>query len=108
MRHHPEDVGIPILPKDFARAFVRFRSIAIIYPGHVSPSLLRCSLAVFPSGQNIGPVPPEQPFAPDRLPARGRHRRVKLPPYYYSTLRLSIFAEWGLVKANTRRGVFRV
>src|SRR3954447_5284185 len=107
MRHHPEDVGVPILPKDFARAFVGFRGMAIIYAGHVSPSLLRCAVAVFPL-QNIGPVPPDQPFAPDRLPARSRHRRVKLPPYYYSSLRLSIFAEWGLVKANTRRGVFRV
>jgi hypothetical protein len=33
---------------------------------------------------------------------------VKLPPHYYSILPMSIFAEWGLVKANTRRGVFRV
>jgi hypothetical protein len=31
-----------------------------------------------------------------------------MPPHYYSTLIASIFAEWGLVKANTRRGVFRV
>src|SRR5882757_1004142 len=34
--------------------------------------------------------------------------RAKIPPYYCSTLARSIFAEWGLVKANTRRGVFRV
>jgi hypothetical protein len=34
--------------------------------------------------------------------------RVKIPPYYRSILARSIFAEWGLVKANTRRGVFRV
>jgi hypothetical protein len=33
---------------------------------------------------------------------------VKLPPHYYSIVPMSIFAEWGLVKANTRRGVFRV
>jgi hypothetical protein len=31
-----------------------------------------------------------------------------MPPHYYSTLSWSIFAEWGLVKANIRRGVFRV
>jgi hypothetical protein len=33
---------------------------------------------------------------------------AKLPPQYYSILALSIFAEWGLVKADTRRGAFRV
>jgi hypothetical protein len=33
---------------------------------------------------------------------------AKLPPQYYSILRLSIFAEWGLVEADTRRGAFRV
>ena len=31
-----------------------------------------------------------------------------MPPHCCSTLAQSIFAEWGLVKANTRRGVFRV
>jgi hypothetical protein len=39
---------------------------------------------------------------------QSRHARVKMPPHYCSTLARSIFAEWGLVKANTRRGVFRV
>src|SRR5450755_2574364 len=34
--------------------------------------------------------------------------RAKLPPYCSSNLAWSIFAEWGLVQANTRRGVFRV
>src|SRR5665647_2190252 len=35
--------------------------------------------------------------------------RAKMPPHYCSTLRPSIFAEWGLkFKANYRRGVFRV
>src|SRR3981081_2942636 len=36
-----------------------------------------------------------------------RHERAKMPPHYYSTLAPSIFAEWGLIKANTRRGVLR-
>jgi hypothetical protein len=31
-----------------------------------------------------------------------------LQPQCWSILRLSIFAEWGLKGANTRRGVFRV
>jgi hypothetical protein len=31
-----------------------------------------------------------------------------MPPHCYSSLAQSIFAEWGLIKANTRRGVFRV
>jgi hypothetical protein len=31
-----------------------------------------------------------------------------LPPQYCSTLAQSTFAEWGLIKANARRGVFRV
>ena len=31
-----------------------------------------------------------------------------MPPHCWSNLALSIFAEWGLIKANTRRGVFRV
>jgi hypothetical protein len=31
-----------------------------------------------------------------------------MPPHCCSTLAQSIFAEWGLIKANTRRGVFRV
>jgi hypothetical protein len=34
--------------------------------------------------------------------------RAKLPPYCWSILTPSIFAEWGLIKADTRRGVFRV
>ena len=41
-------------------------------------------------------------------PAQYRCTRAKLPPQYCSTLRRSIFAEWGLEQANTRRGVFRV
>jgi hypothetical protein len=39
---------------------------------------------------------------------KSRHARVKLPPYCCSILELSIFAEWGLVIADTRRGAFRV
>jgi hypothetical protein len=31
-----------------------------------------------------------------------------MPPHYWSTLASSMFAEWGLIKANHRRGVFRV
>src|SRR6476660_9253914 len=35
--------------------------------------------------------------------------RAKMAPYCCSNLARSIFAEWGLkIKANTRRGVFRV
>jgi hypothetical protein len=35
--------------------------------------------------------------------------RAKMPPHYWSNLRPSIFAEWGLkAKANFRRGAFRV
>src|SRR4030095_7989315 len=41
-------------------------------------------------------------------PAHARSTGAKLPPQYCSTLRRSIFAEWGLEQANTRRGVFRV
>src|ERR1019366_9584813 len=37
VRHHPEDVGIAVLAQDFAGAFARFRSIAIIDAGHGSP-----------------------------------------------------------------------
>jgi hypothetical protein len=37
MRHHPEDVGVPVLVQNFAGAFIRFRSIAIIDAGHNSP-----------------------------------------------------------------------
>jgi hypothetical protein len=40
--------------------------------------------------------------------AQTGYARAKLPPYCWSILRLSMFAEWGLIKANTRRGVFRV
>ena len=39
---------------------------------------------------------------------REQHSRVKMPPQYCSTLIRSTFAEWGLIKANARRGVFRV
>jgi hypothetical protein len=35
-------------------------------------------------------------------------KRAKLQPHCWSILGLSIFAEWGLKRANTRRGVFRV
>ena len=31
-----------------------------------------------------------------------------MPPQYCSTLIGSTFAEWGLIEANARRGVFRV
>jgi len=34
--------------------------------------------------------------------------RAKMPPHYWSTLTPSIFAEWGLIEAKYRRGVFRV
>jgi hypothetical protein len=40
--------------------------------------------------------------------AQTGYARAKMPPYYCSTLTRSIFAEWGLVKAKIRRGVFRV
>jgi hypothetical protein len=35
-------------------------------------------------------------------------RSSQMSPHYCSTLEQSIFAEWGLNQANTRRGVFRV
>jgi hypothetical protein len=38
----------------------------------------------------------------------GRHDTFQFSPQYYSILEGSIFAEWGLNQANTRRGVFRV
>jgi hypothetical protein len=38
----------------------------------------------------------------------GRHDAFQFSPHYYSILPRSIFAEWGLNQANTRRGVFRV
>jgi hypothetical protein len=38
----------------------------------------------------------------------GRHDAFQFSPHYYSILEASIFAEWGLNQANTRRGVFRV
>jgi hypothetical protein len=38
----------------------------------------------------------------------GRHDAFQFSPHYYSILEPSIFAEWGLKQANTRRGVFRV
>ena len=38
----------------------------------------------------------------------GRHDAFQFSPHYYSILEPSIFAEWGLNQANTRRGVFRV
>jgi hypothetical protein len=38
----------------------------------------------------------------------GRHDAFQFSPHYYSILASSIFAEWGLNQANTRRGVFRV
>jgi hypothetical protein len=38
----------------------------------------------------------------------GRHDTFQFSPHYYSILEPSIFAEWGLNQANTRRGVFRV
>jgi hypothetical protein len=31
-----------------------------------------------------------------------------MPPHYWPTLSPSIFAEWGLIKAKYRVGVFRV
>jgi hypothetical protein len=37
-----------------------------------------------------------------------RHEAFQFSPHYYSILEPSIFAEWGLNQANTRRGVFRV
>jgi hypothetical protein len=37
-----------------------------------------------------------------------RHDAFQFSPHYYSILEASIFAEWGLNQANTRRGVFRV
>jgi hypothetical protein len=37
-----------------------------------------------------------------------RHDAFQFSPHYYSMLASSIFAEWGLKQANTRRGVFRV
>ena len=43
-----------------------------------------------------------------RLRISGRHDAFQLSPHYYSILPRSIFAEWGLNQANTRRGVFRV
>jgi hypothetical protein len=36
------------------------------------------------------------------------HDAFQFSPHYYSILERSIFAEWGLNQANTRRGVFRV
>ena len=41
-------------------------------------------------------------------PAQSGCTQAKLPPQYCSTLIRSMFAEWGLIQANTRRGVFRV
>jgi hypothetical protein len=38
----------------------------------------------------------------------GCHDAFQFSPHYYSILEPSIFAEWGLNQANTRRGVFRV
>jgi hypothetical protein len=37
-----------------------------------------------------------------------RHDAFQISPHYSPILKRSIFAEWGLIKANTRRGVFRV
>src|SRR3954465_12673584 len=99
MRHHPENVGVAILAEDFLGAFVRFRRVAIIDAGHDSPWFFRF-LFVLPNGR--------MPFDSIRRLTQQQHRRVKMPPQYCSTLARSIFAEWGLVKANTRRGVFRV
>src|SRR5258708_20880892 len=36
------------------------------------------------------------------------YARAKFPPHCSTILALSIFADWGVTKANTRRGVFRV
>src|SRR5215204_1133287 len=49
-------------------------------------------------------------LAPKNSPSRAQTgcERAKLPPHCWSILGLSIFAEWGLKEANTRRGVFRV
>jgi hypothetical protein len=43
-----------------------------------------------------------------RLRISGRHDAFQFSPHYYSILPRSMFAEWGLNQANTRRGVFRV
>jgi hypothetical protein len=37
MGHHSKDIGIAVLAKKFARAFVRFRGVAIVDAGHLSP-----------------------------------------------------------------------
>ena len=47
-------------------------------------------------------------FACSGLRISGRHDAFQFSPHYYSIFEPSIFAEWGLKQANTRRGVFRV
>jgi hypothetical protein len=79
-------------------AFGRFRanSIRAIGPGQ-PPAAFALSVRL-----------PEIRFE-DSIPrAQTGCTRAKMPPHYWSNFRPSMFAEWGLSKANYRRGAFRV
>jgi hypothetical protein len=116
VRHHPENIGVAVLAQNFARPLIRFRSIAIVDTGHVSPWDFEALFEFFclrsnsspdtirptTSDQQLGPphkIRNAADVSPDFTASRvrqSRHLRVKMPPQYYSTLIASMFAEWGL------------
>src|ERR1700761_7910341 len=124
MRHHAKDIGVAIFAENFLGAFVRLRRIAIIDAGHGSPREYRLGVSsrtavagVFrkrhppdDSRSRASPADPKTVSAPKipqlpHKPATGGPKCRRIAKRFCDC-RYSLSGD--SIKANTRRGVFRV